>query len=449
MNTQARDLELGSGGFDVLYANLTRGLGLAAEAGAHVMKLPYTPLQAPRGTPRRTGPLAATLDGMPVVCCSLHSQVAPVCAALAGLRVAYVQLPGGALPVALSDTVRALEGTRPRRARGRRRARASAGDVECVIHLVGARLRARAGVRRRRLRDRPGHRRDRVRLRPRRAGRRGRGERRVLARRPRRWSPRASPRPIRGSGIGASRTTRGRCSSSASATCRSRATRTAEGWREACDGLPLSHMGRGPDEDPAFFAAAFAAGRLASTARDRGRVRPPMRIGVAKEIKPDEYRVALTPAGARELVQRGHEVARRDAARARAARSRTTRTRRVGARIGSVDEVWDGAELVLKVKEPIAGRVPAAARGPRPLHLPPPRRRRAADRARSSRAASPCVAYETVETDDRRAAAARADERDRRPARRPGRRVLPREAARRPRPAARRRRRRRARQGAS
>jgi hypothetical protein len=33
-----------------------------------------------------------------------------------------------------------------------------------------------------------------------------------------------------------------------------------EGWREACAGLPLSHMGRGPDEDPPFFAAAFAAG---------------------------------------------------------------------------------------------------------------------------------------------------------------------------------------------
>ena len=33
-----------------------------------------------------------------------------------------------------------------------------------------------------------------------------------------------------------------------------------------------------------------------------------MKIGVAKEIKADEYRVALTPAGARELVQRGHEV---------------------------------------------------------------------------------------------------------------------------------------------
>ena len=33
-----------------------------------------------------------------------------------------------------------------------------------------------------------------------------------------------------------------------------------------------------------------------------------MRIGVPTEIKPDEYRVALTPAGARELIQRGHEV---------------------------------------------------------------------------------------------------------------------------------------------
>ena len=33
-----------------------------------------------------------------------------------------------------------------------------------------------------------------------------------------------------------------------------------DGWREASAGLPLSHMGRGPDEDPAFFASAYAAG---------------------------------------------------------------------------------------------------------------------------------------------------------------------------------------------
>src|SRR4051794_2913792 len=45
VNVQARALELGSGGFDVLYANLTRGLGLSADPGAHVMTLPYTPVQ--------------------------------------------------------------------------------------------------------------------------------------------------------------------------------------------------------------------------------------------------------------------------------------------------------------------------------------------------------------------------------------------------------------------
>jgi hypothetical protein len=36
-----------------------------------------------------------------------------------------------------------------------------------------------------------------------------------------------------------------------------------DGWEGACTGLPLSHMGRGPGEEPWFFAAAFAAGRLA------------------------------------------------------------------------------------------------------------------------------------------------------------------------------------------
>ena len=33
-----------------------------------------------------------------------------------------------------------------------------------------------------------------------------------------------------------------------------------DGWREACTGLPLAHMGRAPADDPAHFAAAFAAG---------------------------------------------------------------------------------------------------------------------------------------------------------------------------------------------
>ena len=46
VNVQARELQLGSGGFDVLVVNLTRGLELAPETDAHVMTHPYTPLQA-------------------------------------------------------------------------------------------------------------------------------------------------------------------------------------------------------------------------------------------------------------------------------------------------------------------------------------------------------------------------------------------------------------------
>src|SRR5687767_11392884 len=78
-----------------------------------------------------------------------------------------------------------------------------------------------------------------------------------------------------------------------------------------------------------------------------------MRIGVAKEIKSDEYRVALTPAGARELVESGHDVLVERGAGEGSAFPDTT-YESVGAQIGSVDEVWGDTELLLKVKEPIA-----------------------------------------------------------------------------------------------
>src|SRR3954447_6748733 len=88
-NVQARALRLGSGGFDVLYANLTRGLHLPADEGAHVMSLPYAPGQRAIGHVEEDEPLADDLRGLPVVCCALHSQVVPVCAALRGTRVVY------------------------------------------------------------------------------------------------------------------------------------------------------------------------------------------------------------------------------------------------------------------------------------------------------------------------------------------------------------------------
>ena len=77
-----------------------------------------------------------------------------------------------------------------------------------------------------------------------------------------------------------------------------------------------------------------------------------MRIGVAKEIKSDEYRVALTPAGALELINHGHDVSIETGAGLGSSFADDDYAR-VGARSVSVDEVWEGSDLVLKVKEPI------------------------------------------------------------------------------------------------
>jgi alanine dehydrogenase len=77
-----------------------------------------------------------------------------------------------------------------------------------------------------------------------------------------------------------------------------------------------------------------------------------MRVGVAKEIKPQEYRVALTPAGALELVHRGHEVLVEIGAGVGSAFADEAYAA-AGARLVSIDEVWSEAELLLKVKEPV------------------------------------------------------------------------------------------------
>jgi len=78
-----------------------------------------------------------------------------------------------------------------------------------------------------------------------------------------------------------------------------------------------------------------------------------MRIGVAKEIKQREYRVALTPAGAFELVQNGHEILVEEGAGTGSGFADEAYVA-VGARIAAVDDVWNSAALLLKVKEPIA-----------------------------------------------------------------------------------------------
>ena len=117
VNVAALDLGLGSGGFDVVHVNLTRGLEEGGVEGTHVMKLNYTSLQhsaepfegrsvfsldpiGPKGTPLHVGVLP------------LHGHLAPAAWAMAqaapGLRVGYVQTGGGALPGSFSRDVKQL-----------------------------------------------------------------------------------------------------------------------------------------------------------------------------------------------------------------------------------------------------------------------------------------------------------------------------------------------------
>ena len=277
INVQARELELGSGGFDILYANLTRGLELAAEQGAHVMKLPYLPGQLAVRHVEEDAALAERLGGLPVVCCSLHSQVAPVCAGLGTDRdVAYVQVAGGALTVSLSDSVRALV------ERGYLAATVAVGacvdgEVSCVSQASAFLWAAARGF-------------DAVvcAIGP---GIVGTGSSfghggvavadaantasaldgvPIVAVRASEADPRERHRDV-------SHHTR-----AALALCLgevvvpwpagweaplwldAREEVEVGDWAEACAGLPLSHMGRGTDEDPLFFATAFAAGRAAA-----------------------------------------------------------------------------------------------------------------------------------------------------------------------------------------
>jgi Protein of unknown function (DUF3866) len=276
VNVQARELELGSGGFDVLYANLTRGLGLPAEEGAHVIKLPYAPGQFAAAHAEEGVELAAGLEGMPVVCCTLHSQLAAACAGLGdGLRVAYVQLEGGALPLGLSDSVRAL------RERGLLTTTVSqgacfGGEVECVN--AASALAWAAGM---------GHHAVVCAVGPGIVGTGSRlGHGGVAAAAAASFAHALGGSPVlavRVSSADERKRHRGVSHHTRAVIelCRGevkiawpRGLELPEwldqpervdthGWEEACAGLPLSHMGRGPDEEPWFFAAAFAAGRLA------------------------------------------------------------------------------------------------------------------------------------------------------------------------------------------
>lgn len=145
VNTAAIDLGLGSGGFDLVHVNLTRGLaGGETPAGIHVMKLNYSSLQ------HAVDPVEAGLDSpprpsrpVPVLVLPLHGHLAPAAWAAARLgRVGFVQAGGGGLPGTLSRDVAELL-DRDLLA-GHLTASPSYGGKREAISLVGA-LHAAAG----------------------------------------------------------------------------------------------------------------------------------------------------------------------------------------------------------------------------------------------------------------------------------------------------------------
>lgn len=115
VNTTAVDLGLGTGGEHFCVARAGEGVALEQSSAGHIMKLRYTPFQhdvlaveEPAGSHDELRD-ARTLDGMPVVCCGLHSQVPLVAAAIkerdTHVRVAYIMTDGAALPIAISRMV--------------------------------------------------------------------------------------------------------------------------------------------------------------------------------------------------------------------------------------------------------------------------------------------------------------------------------------------------------
>lgn len=107
-NTTAVDLGLGTGGWHVVHWNLERRSWSQPGPG-HIIKVRYTSLQSDTGALEEDADPGTDLLGRPVVACSLHSQVPIVAAAFLArrpdARVAYVMTDGAALPMALSDLV--------------------------------------------------------------------------------------------------------------------------------------------------------------------------------------------------------------------------------------------------------------------------------------------------------------------------------------------------------
>ena len=98
-----------------------------------------------------------------------------------------------------------------------------------------------------------------------------------------------------------------------------------------------------------------------------------MKVGVPTEIKPDEYRVAMTPVGVRELAEHGHEVLIQAGAGEGSAIADADYEAQGARIVADAEDVFAEAEMVLGVKEPQPAEVEMLRAGPDALHLPAPR----------------------------------------------------------------------------
>ena len=121
-----------------------------------------------------------------------------------------------------------------------------------------------------------------------------------------------------------------------------------------------------------------------------------MKVGIPREVKNHEYRVAITPAGVHELVRNGHEVYIEDNAGLGSSIPNEEYVAAGATILPTADEVWATADLLLKVKEPISSEYHRLRKGQTLftyLHL-------AADRAGTDAliaSGTTAIAYETVQ----------------------------------------------------
>lgn len=126
-----------------------------------------------------------------------------------------------------------------------------------------------------------------------------------------------------------------------------------------------------------------------------------VKVGIPREVKNNEFRVAITPAGVHELVRGGHTVVVEEGAGAGSSIPDAEYVAAGAGILGSADDVWAQADLLLKVKEPVAEEYHRLRKGQTLftyLHL-------AASRACTDallESGTTAIAYETVETADRR-----------------------------------------------